>query len=680
MWLMFCLSLALIIVLLILPGVIVLAAAGMPRWSGFACSPLVSVALYVVAGVITDALGAHGTAPLLLCTAILAIVIAFPARTLLILANRRGADILRRDIDWKVLALYVVVGMLIMGFLFVKNLDGANSFVQFGDNDAHLNLVNSIAASGNYSTLSTTAYPGTLPAEQIPFQDEGYYPVGWHIVTSLPVSLLGASASLAENASNFAFTAVVYPMGVSALMQTVFKNRKPIVYAGAVMAMACVAFPLRPLVVHQIYPSIASFACIPATAFALIQCYSPHDDGGKRFVSPLWIGCSILCLMGIALIHPSTVFACGVLFLPYILLVIISSACNAAFDRKRKRTIATIAISVAFIVFACALWMLLLNAGFLYSLTHFLWDWTVDPLSALTFTITLGLRLQTPQYLLGGAFIIGLVFCLSKKEYRWVAVSALLFCTIFFANACGDPETKRLFAGFWYTDPERTSALVAIAVVPITSSGIYLVAKAASLLFSKLPRLQNRHPLVMGTCLLAVLMVFGYVNFKSARIFNSDELTSFGITEAELEFANNPEHSLLLDAEEMLFVQKVRETVGEDALIINMPYDGSVYAWAAGDINTYYKSHLNESCETEESFIVRNDLDEIASNDKVEEAVRKTGAQYVLKLHQDPESNFDRNGWNPDDWEGIDSITDDTEGFRAVLSDGDLRLYEITVS
>lgn len=679
MWFMFCLSLALIAALLILPGAIVLVAAGIPRCSGVACSPLVSVALYVVAGVLTDAIGAHGVAPLLLCTAALAIAIAFPARTLLILAERKGADILRRDIDWKILALYIVVGMLIMGFLFVKNLDGADSFVQFGDNDSHLNLVNSIAASGNYSTLSTTAYPDTLPTEQIPFQDEGYYPAGWHIVTSLPVSLLGAPASLAENASNFAFTAIVYPMGASAFMQIVFKNRKPIVYAGAVMAMACVAFPLRPLVVHQIYPSIASFACIPVTAFALIQCYTQRSDNGKRIVSPLWIGCSILCLAGIALIHPSTVFACGILFLPYILLTIIPSACNAAFDDKRKRTIATIAITAAFIVFACVLWMLLLNAGFLYSLTHFLWDWTVDPLSALAFTITLGLRLQTPQYLLGAAFIIGLVYCLGKKDFRWVAVSALLFCTIFFANACGDPEIKRLFAGFWYTDPERTSALVAIAVAPITSSGIYLVAKVISLPFLKLSRLHSRTSFVMGTCLIAVLVVFGYVNFKSARIYNPDELTSFGITEAELELANIPEHSLLLDAEEMSFVKEVRETVGEDALIINMPYDGSVYAWAAGDINTYYKSHLNESRETEESRIIRNDLDEVASNDEVKEAVEKTDAQYVLKLHQDPKSNYDRNEWDSNDWAGIDSITDETEGFRVVLSDGDLRLYEIAI-
>lgn len=129
----------------------------------------------------------------------------------------------------------------------------------------------------------------------------------------------------------------------------------------------------------------------------------------------------------------------------------------------------------------------------------------------------------------------------------------------------------------------------------------------------------------------------------------------------------------------MSFVKEVRETVGEDALIINMPYDGSVYAWAAGDINTYYKSHLNKSRETEESRIIRNDLDEVASNDEVKEAVEKTDAQYVLKLHQDPKSNYDRNEWDSNDWAGIDSITDETEGFRVVLSDGDLRLYEIAI-
>ena len=678
MWLTFCLSLALITALLVLPGTIVLIAAGIPRWSSVACSPLVSVALYVIAGAATDAIGVHGSIPLLLCTAILSLAIAFPARALLTRVKRSKEGEPRRDIDWRILALYVVAGIIIMGFLFVKNLDGATSFVQFGDNDAHLNLVNSMAASGNYSTLSTSAYPDTLPAEQIPFHDEGYYPAGWHIVTSLAVSMLGAPASLAENASNYAFTAIIYPMGASALLQIVFKARKPIIYAGAVMAMACVAFPLRPLVVHQIYPSVASFACIPAMAFSLIQCYSQSGNAGRPSIKPSWIGCSILCLIGIALIHPSTVFACGVFFLPYILLVIIPSACSAAFGDKKKRAIATIAIAAAFVVFVCILWMTLLNSSFLYSLTHFLWDWTVDPLTALTFVATLGLRLQIPQYFLGGAFIIGLIYCLRKKEYRWIAASALLFCVIFFANACGDPETKRLFAGFWYTDPERSSALVATAVFPITSAGIYLVAKALSIPLSKLPRLRSQPSIVMGVCLMVILVVFGYANFKSSRLLNPDELTSFGVTEAELALANVPEHSLLLDGDEISFIEEVREIAGEDTLVINMPYDGSVYAWASGNINTYYKSHLNESRETEQSVVIRDHLDEIASNDKVKEAVRETGARYVLKLHQDPKSNYDRNKWSPDDWEGIDSIADDTEGFRAVLSDDDLRLYEIT--
>ena len=82
MWLTFCLSLALITALLVLPGTIALIAAGIPRWSSVACSPLVSVALYVIAGAITDTIGAHGSMPLLLCTAILSLAIAFPARAL----------------------------------------------------------------------------------------------------------------------------------------------------------------------------------------------------------------------------------------------------------------------------------------------------------------------------------------------------------------------------------------------------------------------------------------------------------------------------------------------------------------------------------------------------------------------------------------------------------------------
>ena len=115
MWLTFCLSLALITALLVLPGTIALIAAGIPRWSSVACSPLVSVALYVIAGAITDTIGAHGSMPLLLCTAILSLAIAFPARALFARATRNKKGEPRRDIDWRILALYVVAGIIIMG-------------------------------------------------------------------------------------------------------------------------------------------------------------------------------------------------------------------------------------------------------------------------------------------------------------------------------------------------------------------------------------------------------------------------------------------------------------------------------------------------------------------------------------------------------------------------------------
>ena len=70
-------------------------------------------------------------------------------------------------------------------------------------------------------------------------------------------------------------------------------------------------------------------------------------------------------------------------------------------------------------------------------------------------------------------------------------------------------------------------------------------------------------------------------------------------------------------------------------------------------------------------------LDEIASNNDVKGAVDSVGAKYVLKLHQDPKSNDDRNWWDPDEWIGLDSITDETPGFETVLSDGDMRLYRV---
>ena len=128
------------------------------------------------------------------------------------------------------------------------------------------------------------------------------------------------------------------------------------------------------------------------------------------------------------------------------------------------------------------------------------------------------------------------------------------------------------------------------------------------------------------------------------------------------------------------FVARVKEIVPEGELILNAPFDGSVFAYPSEDLNVYYKS-CRPGGETKESKLIRTSLNQIAANEDVQEAVASTGASYLLVL--------DGYGWDEDVytalgdywpalWSGLE-VNDDTPGFEVVLSEGNMRLYRIAV-
>ena len=122
---------------------------------------------------------------------------------------------------------------------------------------------------------------------------------------------------------------------------------------------------------------------------------------------------------------------------------------------------------------AVGVWMLLLNSSALSSLTNFLWTWTVGALDGVKLVLTLGLKLGISQYALAAFVVIGFAYCLAKARSRLAELVLCIDLSRVFFNAVGDPDVKRVFSGFWYTDPERTAALVAIASVPLAAAGLY---------------------------------------------------------------------------------------------------------------------------------------------------------------------------------------------------------------
>jgi hypothetical protein len=135
--------------------------------------------------------------------------------------------------------------------------------------------------------------------------------------------------------------------------------------------------------------------------------------------------------------------------------------------------------------------------------------------------------------------------------------------------------------------------------------------------------------------------------------------------------------------EESSFVEKAKQIVGSDELVINVPEDGSAFSYPIDGLRTYYRvtRTYGGDSETAESKQIRTGLYKIASDDSVKQAVKAVGARYVLQLDQGEPEAISPHFFTYETgevWQGIDSIRDDTPGFEVVLSEGDMRLYKIT--
>ena len=104
--------------------------------------------------------------------------------------------------------------------------------------------------------------------------------------------------------------------------------------------------------------------------------------------------------------------------------------------------------------------------------------------------------------------------------------------------------------------------------------------------------------------------------------------------------------------------------------------------YALDNANILYRSCSLPSADDElqESIDIRMRLDELVDDVAVRDAVERFGAEYVLLLDQGADNGENRQRfWSyfPDQWIGVEGVTNETPGFSEVLSEGDMSLLKI---
>lgn len=669
------------IMALFIPGLLILSALTSNWFVSLTCAPPVSVAVLVMTGIVMSVASLGGPLLLLTIATLASLVIYLASRKVKRYAANRNLPF---D-DAKTLfgvALYVITAGFFTYLIFIRNLPSSTAFVQYDDNMTHLGAIKSMIDGGSLNIFASNAYSATAYTE-VPAYPSGYYPAAYYLITSIAGSIPGVITSTAENATNIAFTITCFPLGMCALIDCLI-NRKDKWHhwaAASVLACAFIAFPLRMLTVHGAFPNFGAFCLTPSLCAIFIRMLNQILEQNSSAI-PSALG-FVLASIGTAATHPNAIFFASVILLPYLIINFIPKLIDEKIGSSESagRLVRAIQFGTAAVyVFA---WVLLNRSNVLAGIVQFNWSWSMTVIEKIKALITCSYYFGVEQLPLAVLVAIGAASGIWSRDNRWVVISYLLCCALFCFGAVDSKLVKQLAIGFWYTDPERIAAMVSIAAVPIAAIGLSTSLNFIQRLlfrFVSASQTNRRSRIVANVLTLFVLVILLY---NTGDLWPSDgQASQWTAAMGQVKGVYNSESFQPYSKDEQAFVEKVKDYLPTNTLVINFPYDGSIFSYPINNLNVYYKAKsLNN--ETAESQLVRTRLNRIAVDSEVQNAVQRIGAKYVLILDRsgfrqinETDANDGYINYQISQWSGFE-INDETPGFHPILKERGLRLYRI---
>ncbi|MCI8366239.1 MAG: hypothetical protein HFJ66_01365 [Eggerthellaceae bacterium] len=669
MWFSFFVCLLVGAIILYAPGSFLFKALGFNTPTSITFAPLVAVATLGIAPMVFKPLGIPSNAFTLVAAIALVCLLPFAAR--LLFRRKRTEDHASR-FDWTIVAVYALFGLAVCFYVFVKPLDGADSFYCRADNATHLNMVRYFTTITDWSSVSAST--GSLALLDSSY---GFYPAAWHSLAALTSLIAHADPIVAINSTNTLVCGLIFPLSVLALLKALFPapENKPVLLIGALASMAFAAFPWTFLIKGPLVSNLLAYALLPG-ALGLLVHYV--ENGPLKHWAGL-VSAFLISFAALALSQPNALFCAIVFAAPYLV------DKTARKLHGKKGAVGGLLVAAAFI----ALWAIALNLPFLQNTVQFpnAGGLNLSVLGAIEASVTFVFYAGQPaQILLAALCLVGAVLAI-KRKMGWILFPALYMLVAYAVSRCTEEPIRNILCGFWYNDPWRLSDCAAIFLIPLAALGM-AATLSALVRFIKWERSSNGHTTTKTleralSCLLVICFAC-YNFFPSYRdpLLEKRQATPFGFVRDRLAKEYSTKKDQIYSPAERAFVEKALKVIPEDSLVINVPEDGSLFAYGANDLNTYYR-HPTVGGLTDQANIIRTDLVNIASDPRVKQAVEDTGAQYVLLLDQGVP--FEEGKWllqtsegTLSRWNGINDITDETSGFEVVLKDGDMRLYKIT--
>lgn len=666
---------------LFIPGTLILSSLTSNWFVSITCAPPVSIASLILVGIAMSSFSLSGPLALLAISTLLSLAAYLVSRWLRPHNSNQESEFNAKDLLG--ISLYIITAGVFTYFLFIRYLPSSAAFVQYDDNMTHLGAIKSMIDGGSLNIFASNAYSATVCAE-VPAHPSSYYPAAYYLIPAIAGSVPGVLTSTAENAANIAFTIACFPLGMSSLIACLIdKDAKRRNWAAASMlTCAFLAFPLRMLTVHGAFPNYGAFCLVPSLCTLFINAFERVIEQDSRS-APSILGFAMASI-GTAATHPNAIFFVSVLLLPYLIMNFIPKLIQTRFEQAPNKKRFILATQVGLVALYFVIWVLLNRSSAMSSIVKFNWAWSMTAVEKLKALVTCSYYFGIPQFPLAILVALGMISGIRSRENRWIVISYLFCCLLFFFGAVESNLLKQLAIGFWYTDPERVAAMVSICAQPVSALGLSALLGCAKKLLSRSPQTpSDRSKRAWFYALsLSILVVLLYDQGELGQ--SSNQTSQWAIATGQVRGVYNSESFQPYTRDEQAFVEKVKSNLPANALVINFPYDGSIFSYPINNLNIYYKAKSLDN-ETTESELIRTRLNRIATDIDVQNAVQTIGAKYVVILDRsgfkqvnETDANDGYINYRISQWTGLD-ITDETPGFKLTMNEGDLRLYEITI-
>ena len=656
MWVSFIAALLCGILTMIIPGYFISRMLFKNPLHAIAFSPTASIALFILVGILIYPVSISARIFYL-------IILGLSLTVFLIFRKTRGAVNLDSG---KTLLIYLFTGVVLTLLIFLRNIDGPASYSVQTDTTFHLSCAKAMIDSGRYSILHASEYPDLMSSGK-----GAFYPAAWHIITAVTCGISKTNIIIAHNAINFIICALVYPLSTWLFLSTVFKNNKGIIYAGGIVCNLFSYFPWAFLIVGQFDSNLLSNALLPGFLFAfyqLIECddfliEELFDTSGNKFLKPYPNILCAICISFVALAGSQTnaIFSAGVICIP----LIIKFSWKTMRQHTDKNVLCLI-ISALTIGLIAIVWLLVYSLPFIQPIVNVIREPTASPLEALKHILLLKFGQPVNAQPMLGVFVgIGLINAFLNSKNRWLSISYFLVAVLAFTCMSLDHPLRQLLCGYWYSGIDRIDGTLAVIACPLAAIGLFKIVNLfVTPIFNHEKYRSNGFIIPMLALCMAVIMVFAYPKTVSYSKNNINYLCEKIQTDYSLS------SGVSISPSERHFIGRAKQIVGNDR-VINIPSDGSIWLYATDDINVIFRQFYSMPYKNYELF--KSSLYEVSKNEIVYDAVRATHAKYVLILDETVNVGY----FDPNEWKGILYITDDTPGFRCMLSDGNMRLYQI---